>query len=104
MKKSFYSVLRWVPLFLTLAVPVRPAAVALDSETRALLTEVQQAGVRYFYNYGHPVSGLARVGSERPAELCAIGGTGWGFFNLIVAAERGFVPRADVARRLQTTL
>src|SRR4051812_28851144 len=59
--------------------------IPIDAETRALLTEVQQAAVRYFYDFAHPVSGFARVGSERPPELCAIGGTGWGFFNLIVA-------------------
>ncbi len=76
----------------------------IDAETRALLTEVQQAGVRYFYDFGHPVSGLTRVGTERAPELCEIGGTGWGCFNLIVAAERGFVPRADVVQRVQTML
>jgi hypothetical protein len=92
----------WI-LTLSAAMPAT-AAPAIDAETRALVTEVQQAGVRYFYDLGHPVSGLARVGSERAPELCAIGGTGWGFFNLIVAAERGFVPRAAVAGRLRTTL
>lgn len=87
------------------AVPLRAAApTAIDTETRALLTEVQRAGVRYFYEFGHPVSGLARVGSERPPELCAIGGTGWACFNLIVAAERGFVSRGEIAARLQTML
>ena len=80
------------------------AAPIIDADTRALLTEVQQAGVKYFYEFGHPVSGLTRVGSDRAPELCEIGGTGWGCFNLIVAAERGFVPRADVAKRVQTML
>ena len=80
------------------------AAPSLDATTRTQLTEVQQAGIRYFTEYGHPVSGLTRVGTERPPELCEIGGTGWGFFNLIVAAERGFVPRADVATRVRNTL
>src|SRR3954466_4972735 len=78
--------------------------IALDAETRALLTEVQQAGVKYSYDFGHPVSGLTRVGTERVPELCEIGGTGWGCFNLIVAAERGFVPRADIVKRVQTML
>jgi hypothetical protein len=81
------------------------AAVApanLDADTRALLTQVQRAGVRYFYEFGHPVSGLTRVDTVRSPDLCEIGGTGWGCFNLIVAAERGFVPRADVAQRAQT--
>jgi exo beta-1,2-glucooligosaccharide sophorohydrolase (non-reducing end) len=90
--------------FALIAAKLASAAPAIDDETRALLTEVQRAGVRYFYDFGHPVSGLARVGSERPPELCAIGGTGWGFFNLLVAAERGFVPRADIVARVRTTL
>jgi len=94
--------------FATLVVRAAPdftdKPVTLDPPTRALLTEVQRAGVRYFYEFGHPVSGLTRVGTERAAELCEIGGTGWGCFNLIVAAERGFVPRADVAARVQTLL
>lgn len=87
------------------AAPLRAASgPALDAETRALLAEVQRAGIRYFYEFGHPVSGLTRVGSERAPELCEIGGTGWGFFNLIVAAERGFIPRDKVAERARLTL
>src|SRR3954462_11946886 len=87
------------------ATTMRGASIpSLDADTRALLSEVQRAGIRYFYEFGHPVSGLTRVGSERPPELCEIGGTGWGFFNLIVAAERGFVPRADVIARVRMTL
>jgi hypothetical protein len=77
---------------------------ALSTGDRALLAEVQRAGIRYFYEFGHPVSGLTRVGSERPPELCEIGGTGWGCFNLIVAAERGFVPREKIADRVRTML
>lgn len=95
---------RWI-LALSTVIPTGAApAPAVDAETRALLTEVQRAGVRYFYEFGHPVSGLTRVGSDRPPELCEIGGTGWGCFNLIVAAERGFVPRADIAARVQIML
>lgn len=81
-----------------------PTPASLDADTRKLLAEVQQAGIKYFYDFGHPVSGLTRVGTERVPELCEIGGTGWGLYNLIVAADRGFVPRADVAKRLQTML
>ncbi len=74
------------------------------AEVEAALTEVQQAGVRYFWDFGHPVSGLAREGSNRNPDLCAIGATGMGFFNLIVGVERGFVPRAEAVERLRATL
>lgn len=73
-----------------------------DRET--LLTEVQEAGWRYFYHYGHPVSGLAREGVPRSPELCATGATGMGLFNLALGAERGFSTRTQAAERVLTIL
>lgn len=73
---------------------------AFDAET--LLTEVQEAGFRYFYDFGHPVSGLAREGLRRNPDLCAIGATGMGLFNLVTGIERGFITREQgVERSLQ---
>ena len=45
-----------------------------------LLTSVQEAVFRYFWDYGHPVSGLAREGYEfgHSTDTCASGGTGMG--------------------------
>lgn len=60
-----------------------------------LLTEVQEAGFRYFYDYGHPVSGLARESFRRNPDVCTTGATGMGMFNLIVGIERGFIDRAQ---------
>jgi hypothetical protein len=64
-----------------------------------LLTEVQEAGFRYFYDFGHPVSGLAREGLLRDPDLCAIGASGMGFFNLIIGVERGFITRQQAIER-----
>ncbi len=63
-----------------------------------LLTSVQAATFRYFWDFAHPVSGMAR---ERNAsvETCATGGTGFGLMALIVGAERAFVPRDSAAAR-----
>jgi len=63
-----------------------------------LLTSVQEATFRYFWDYARPVSGLAREGTDR-AE-CTIGGTGFGLMALVVGAERGFEPRDAVAQRV----
>ncbi|MGA1529125.1 MAG: glucoamylase family protein [Kiritimatiellia bacterium] len=93
--------------------PERPAnspwskvvsGVSRNSTIDQLLTEVQEASFRYFWDYGHPVSGLAREGSSRSPELCAIGATGMGFFNLVVGVERGFVRRDRAADRALKTL
>ncbi len=69
------------------------------STRNQLLTEVQEAGFRYFYDYGHPVSGLAREGSHRAPDLCTIGATGMGLFNLGVGVERRFITRQQGAAR-----
>lgn len=65
-----------------------------------LLTDLQEAGWRYFYHYGHPVSGLAREGAPRKPELCTIGATGMGLFNLGVGVERGFSTRQEAASQV----
>lgn len=66
-----------------------------------LLTEVQEAGFRYFWDMGHPESGLAREslpGWNR--NLCAVGGSGMAFFNIVTGIERGFIYREAGARRV----
>ncbi|OGC06344.1 hypothetical protein A2V82_16265 [candidate division KSB1 bacterium RBG_16_48_16] len=64
-----------------------------------LLSSVQEAALRYFYDYGHPVSGLARerTGSD---ETCTSGGTGFGLMTIMVGAERGFITRDSAAVRI----
>jgi hypothetical protein len=70
-----------------------------------LLTSIQQATFRYFWDFGHPVSGLAR---ERfnPADRQTVttGGSGFGLMTIIVGVERGFVTRAQAAQRVLTEL
>jgi hypothetical protein len=62
-----------------------------------LLTEVQRASFDYFYLYGHPTSGLARASARRDPDVCAIGASGMGFFNLGVGIDRGFITRREGA-------
>jgi hypothetical protein len=68
-------------------------------DPNALITEVQEAGFRYFYDYAHPVSGLARVGTTKELNVCSIGGTGWTLYNLVAGANRGFVSHEEAAQR-----
>ena len=68
-----------------------------------LLTSVQEATFRYFWDYAHPASGLIRERSDF-GPTCATGGTGFGLLALMVGAERGFAPRAAVAERTRTIL
>ncbi len=58
----------------------------------SLLTLVQKQTFRYFWDYGHPVSGLARERSGS-GEIVTIGGSGFGVMAILVAIERGFITR-----------
>ncbi len=65
-----------------------------------LLTSVQEATFRYFWDFGHPVSGLAREGFFHDRYMCATGASGFGLMNIIVGVERGFVSRSEAAERI----
>lgn len=81
----------------------RTLAALPDAE---LLEAVQRQTFRFFWEGGHPVSGLAwdRSGRETESdnEMITVGGSGFGILALIVAAERGWESRAAVLERLET--
>ncbi len=64
-----------------------------------LLDLVQERTFRYFWDFGHPASGLARERSSS-GDVVTAGGSGFGVMAMIVAAERGFVSRAEAAERV----
>jgi len=66
----------------------------------ALLDMVQHATFRYFWDYGHPVSGMARERNNGNANLVTTGGSGFGIMAIVAAAERGWVSRAEAVDRL----
>jgi hypothetical protein len=69
-----------------------------------LLDLVQQQTIRYFWDFAHPVSGLARERSNEAynygSEVVTTGGTGFGVMALIVGVERGWIGRDTAARHL----
>ena len=68
-----------------------------------LLDLVQKQTFRYFWDFGHPVSGMARERSNRSYdygdEVVTTGGTGFGIMAMIVASERKFITREQAAAR-----
>jgi len=68
-----------------------------------LLTLVQRQTFKYFWEFGHPVSGLAR---ERNTSLETVtsGGSGFGLMAMVVAMERGFITREEGLQRLRKIL
>jgi hypothetical protein len=68
----------------------------------ALLDSVQRRTFRYFWDYGHPVSGMARERSNATPETVTSGGTGFGIMAIPVAINRNFISRAQGLARMQT--
>ncbi len=69
-----------------------------------LLDLVQRQTFKYFWDFGHPVSGLARERSNKTFgygdEVVTIGGSGFGIMAMIVAAERKWISREESLDRL----
>jgi hypothetical protein len=68
----------------------------------ALLDLVQQQTFKYFWDYGHPVSGLARERSNEAPETVTSGGSGFGIMAIITGIHRSFISRSAGFTRMQT--
>ncbi len=67
----------------------------------ALLTLVEQQTFKYFWDFGHPVSGLARERTSS-SDVVTTGGSGFGIMAMLVAVQRNFITRADALTRMDT--
>lgn len=81
------------------------ASPAVVAETRPMNDEelmemVQHATFRYFWDYAHPVSGLARERNNGNPDIVTTGGSGFGIMTIVVGAERGWVTRAEAVNRM----
>ena len=64
-----------------------------------LLTMVQEASFRYYWEGAEPNSGMARENISGRQDMIATGASGFGIMALIVGAERGFITREDAVAR-----
>ncbi len=103
---------------------IAPVGIIKNIPDSILLDIVQRQTFRYFWQYAHPISGLARErdntlkaeyywdyineAEDEPnlskhtfgEEACAIGGTGFGIMATIVAVERKWIDRDTAIKRL----
>ncbi|QOI98742.1 MAG: Ig-like domain-containing protein [Flammeovirgaceae bacterium] len=68
-----------------------------------LLTLVQQQTFKYFWDFAHPASGMARE-RNTSGNLVTSGGSGFGIMAIIVGIERGFITRAEGLARMDKIL
>lgn len=87
-KRVFYTAIDTTPKFPLLS----------DND---LLTKVQQQTFKYFWDFAHPVSGLAPERETTP-NVVTIGGSGFGVMSIVVGIQRNFITRQQGVDRLQT--
>lgn len=92
------------------AAPATPpcAVIALSPADDRLLDEIERAGFRFFAEQAHPLTGLVRDraradGSASPGKA-SIAASGFSFTAWVIAAERGWVSRAEALERVRTKL
>lgn len=83
--------------FLTAIDPADKFPVISDN---ALLDLVQQQTFKYFWDFGHPVSGLARE-RNTSGETITSGGSGFGIMAIVTGISRNFITRAEGLARMQ---
>jgi hypothetical protein len=75
-----------------------------ELDDAALLDLVQRQTLRYFWDFAHPRSGLARersnVAFDYGLETVTTGGSGMGIMAIIAGVERGWIGRREAAERL----
>ena len=103
---------------------IKPVGIIQDLTDDELLEVVQKQTFRYFWDFAHPVSGLARERSNTVKgasywdyinevygnpnfsehtygkDACAVGGSGFGIMAMLVAVERGWITREAAIERL----
>lgn len=65
-----------------------------------LLELVQRQTFRYFWDFAHPESGMARE-RNTSGDIVTTGGSGFGLMAIIVGIERGFISRKEGVERLK---
>lgn len=91
--------------------PVETAGgLAITSVEREILEAVERRGIDFFWLEANPENGLikdrAHYRERTPLEYapCSIASIGFGLSALVVAADRGWLPREEVYNRVLTTL
>lgn len=67
-------------------------ATTRDFTDEELLDMVQEYTFRYFYDFAHPASGMARE-RNTSGDVVTSGGTGFGIMGLCAGIDRGFITR-----------
>ncbi|MFY7830093.1 MAG: glucoamylase family protein [Flectobacillus sp.] len=77
-----------------------PAKLVKLNEKYEYIETVQKATFQYFWDFAHPISGMAPERTATP-NIVTSGGTGFGIQSIVAAVHRGWISRAEAVKHLQ---
>lgn len=82
-----------------------PPSIAATASTHPmtddeLLTMVQEASFRYYWEAAEPHSGMTRENTPGDDDIIALGASGFGIMTIVVGADHGFISHAQGMDRL----
>lgn len=75
------------------------SATTFEMNDEQLRDMEQEAAFRYFWDFAHPVSGLARE-RNTSGDIVTTGGSGFGIMAIVAGVERGWITREAAVNRL----
>jgi hypothetical protein len=88
--------------------PIAVPAAPLSQEDDAFLDELEKANHLFFWEQGHPETGLVKdrcnTRATDTSNVASIAGTGFGLTALCIAQQRGWISLADARDRVLMTL
>jgi hypothetical protein len=76
------------------------SATTHEMSDEELLTMVQEAGFRYYWEAAEPHSGMTRENTPGDDDIVAVGASGFGVMAIMVGADRGFITHQQAIERL----
>ena len=80
--------------FIKIVTLINPAPKFSTITDDQLLTKTQQQTFKYFYDFAHPASGMARE-RNNSGNTVTTGGSGFGIMAIVVGMERNFITRTQ---------
>jgi len=88
------------PITINLVTAIDPANKFPEISDQELLTTIQKQTFKYFWDFAHPLSGMARE-RNTSGNTVTSGGSGFGIMAIITGIHRGFITKAEGLSRIQ---
>ncbi|MGH9398402.1 MAG: glucoamylase family protein, partial [Terriglobia bacterium] len=99
-RKAFYKITASDPDYRESSYSEPAEASTKPLDDAGLLTMVQEASFRYYWEGAHPFAGMSLESIPGDDNMVATGASGFGIMALLVAVERGFVTHEQGINRL----